>query len=68
MNFIKFLLGSGCSHRFSWPRTEESGRYYQICADCGAAYEYDWKTMKRIGPWLTDKNPAAALHGPQGSW
>jgi hypothetical protein len=26
---------------------DDNGRYYQICLGCGAAYEYDWKEMRR---------------------
>jgi hypothetical protein len=47
MNLLKQLLNRGCTHRFSWPRISESGNHYQICLSCGAAYEYDWKAMKR---------------------
>jgi hypothetical protein len=47
MKFLRFLLGRGCSHRFSWPRADANGHYYQVCPDCGTAYEYDWKLMRR---------------------
>jgi hypothetical protein len=49
MNFLKRLLGKGCSHRFSWPRIDTAGRHYQICLLCGTAYEYeyDWGLMRR---------------------
>jgi hypothetical protein len=47
LNFLKQLLGRGCTHRFSWPRSGEDGRYYQICLACGTAYEYDWSLMRR---------------------
>jgi hypothetical protein len=47
MNFLKQLFGRGCQHRFSWPRLDSGGHYYQICPDCGTAYEYDWKLMRR---------------------
>jgi hypothetical protein len=36
-----------CSHEFSWPRRDSSGRYYQVCLLCAAEYNYDWKTMRR---------------------
>ncbi len=36
-----------CSHEFSWPRRDSSGRYYQVCMLCAAEYNYDWKTMRR---------------------
>ena len=28
-------------------RTDSDGRHYQICVDCGTAYQYDWKKMRR---------------------
>jgi len=47
MNFLKQLLGKGCTHQFSWPRIGDDGRHYQICLACGTAYEYDWRKMRR---------------------
>jgi hypothetical protein len=47
MKFLKQLFGQGCLHRFSWPRVDTSGHHYQICSNCGTAYEYDWTLMKR---------------------
>jgi hypothetical protein len=47
VKLLKLLLRQGCTHRFSWPRTDSNGRYYQVCLACGAAYEYDWKMMRR---------------------
>ncbi len=41
------FFGRGCYHRFTWPRLGGNGQHYQICANCGAAYEYDWKGMRR---------------------
>jgi hypothetical protein len=59
MNFLKKLLGRGCSHRFSWPRIDDHGRHYQTCLLCGTAYEYDWSMMRRTG-----RLPAAEVqHG-----
>lgn len=40
------LLGR-CSHEFSWPRRSANGEYYQVCLLCAAAFQYDWKTMRR---------------------
>lgn len=40
------MLGR-CSHEFSWPRRTAGGDYYQVCLLCAAAYQYDWKTMRR---------------------
>lgn len=64
MNFIKLLFGKGCAHRFSWPRVDDKGRHYQVCLDCGIAYEYDWKTMRRTDHLWANQN-IADLHGPQ---
>jgi hypothetical protein len=47
MNFFKRLFGRGCQHRFSWPGIDSSSHCYQICPDCGTAYEYDWTLMRR---------------------
>jgi hypothetical protein len=55
MTFLKLLFGKGCSHRFSWPRIDANGHYYQICPDCGTAYEYDWTLMRR-----TERLPVTA--------
>jgi len=52
VKFLKLLLRQGCTHRFSWPRTDDSGRDYQICLTCGTAYEYDWTMMRRTGRLL----------------
>ena len=41
------LMLGRCSHEFSWPRRAENGEYYQICTLCAAAFEYDWRTMRR---------------------
>ena len=52
MSLLERLLGRGCPHKFSWPRRDHNGRHYQICLSCGAAYEYDWKMMRQMGPLL----------------
>jgi CheY-like chemotaxis protein len=52
MNFLERFVGRGCWHRFSWPRNNDNGGHYQICLTCGAAYQYDWKVMRRTGPLL----------------
>jgi hypothetical protein len=44
------LMLGRCSHEFSWPRRAENGEYYQVCMLCAAAYQYDWKTMRRGNP------------------
>jgi hypothetical protein len=56
--FLKRLLQRCCVHRFSWPHTGVHGQDYQVCLICGAAYEYDWTTMRRTGRLVT---PADAL-------
>ncbi len=43
------LLEMCCSHQFSWPHTGARGQDYQVCVVCGAAYLYDWTTMRRTG-------------------
>lgn len=53
VKFFKLLLRQGCTHRFSWPRIDDSGRHYQICLGCGTAYEYDWSGMHRTDRLLT---------------
>jgi len=45
--WLSRLLESFCQHRFSWPHTGVRGQDYQVCLICGAAYEYDWTTMRR---------------------
>jgi len=54
MNLLKLLMGRGCAHRFSWPRIDDAGNHYQVCPDCGAAYRYDWKTMRRTEHLLAE--------------
>jgi len=53
MNLLKWLLGQGCEHRFTWPRSDDTGNHYQICLLCGTAYEYDWTMMRRTERPLT---------------
>jgi len=60
MKFLERLLHQGCSHRFTWPRVDSYGRHYQICLDCGAAYEYDWNGMRQTGPLQPLPSVAAA--------
>jgi hypothetical protein len=59
MNLLKRLFRRGCLHRFSWPRRDAGGHYYQICPDCGTAYEYDWTLMRRTERLLV----TAVRHG-----
>lgn len=53
MKFLSHLFGTGCTHRFSWPRIDDDGHHYQICLACGTAYEYDWRKMRQTGRLLT---------------
>lgn len=72
MNLLKQLLHRGCTHRFSWPRIDQNGDHYQICLSCGAAYEYDWKEMRRSTKLLAqnvqhaEMLQSAYLHNPDG--
>jgi hypothetical protein len=52
MSFLKRVFGRGCSHRLTWPRLGNNGQHYQICLDCGVAYEYDWQGMRLTGRLL----------------
>ena len=39
----------GCKHQFGFPITRRSGgTTYQVCVLCGAEFEYDWKTLRRV--------------------
>jgi hypothetical protein len=51
--FIKKLIENLCPHRFSWPHSGARGQDYQVCLICGAAYEYDWVSMRRTGRVIT---------------
>jgi hypothetical protein len=37
-----------CRHEFSWPMRAANAHYYQTCLHCGARYQYDWKSMRRV--------------------
>jgi len=49
LQFLNRLLARFCTHRFSWPHTGAHGQDYQVCLNCGVAYEYDVTTMTRTG-------------------
>ncbi len=68
MNFLKQLLHRGCTHRFSWPRVDENGRHYQTCLSCGAAYEYDWRKMKRMRKLLATTFTPSSSYLQHGHW
>ena len=55
--FLTRLLQSCCRHNFSWPHIGTHGHDYQVCVLCGAAYEYDWTTMKRTRRIAVADNP-----------
>jgi hypothetical protein len=61
LKFLKRLFGGGCTHKFSWPRSGDDGRYYQRCSRCGAAYEYDWTLMRRTNHVLANHLLAAGF-------
>ena len=68
MKFLERLLR--CPHRFTWPRMDAFGRYYQICLDCGTEYEYDWNLMrqtKRLEP-LPSVAAAANTSDNSATW
>jgi hypothetical protein len=50
---LKKLILRLCPHRFSWPHSGLHGQDYQVCLICGAAFEYDWTTMRRTRPLVT---------------
>lgn len=62
MKFLERLLAQTCSHRFTWPRVDAVGRHYQICLDCGTAYEYDWNDMRQTGKLHSLPSVAAAAN------
>ena len=51
MKLLRRLLGR-CSHRFSWPRSGDDGRYYQVCLT------YDWEEMRQTGLVRLERGPA----------
>ena len=55
--FLKRILESLCPHQFSWPHSGVHGQDYQVCVLCGAAYAYDWTTMRRTGPMTLPTDP-----------
>lgn len=69
MKLLQRLLQQTCSHRFGWPRVDAFGRHYQICLDCGTAYEYDWDGMRQTGrlkPLSTIAAGTDMANGPAG--
>jgi hypothetical protein len=70
MNFLKWFLGRGCSHQFTWPRIDANGRHYQICPLCGTAYEYDWRMMRRTDRLLVTngQHPLALARNPSRNY
>jgi len=60
------LMLGRCSHEFSWPRRAANGEYYQVCLLCAAAYQYDWKTMRRGGRVETPVPETAAVRRRSG--
>jgi len=69
--WLSRLLESFCQHRFSWPHTGVHGQDYQVCLICGAAYEYDWTTMRRTRRLATANTGYESASGKQpaaNSW
>jgi len=58
------LLSPKCTHEFGWPRKAADGEYYQVCVNCGAEYQYDWPSMRRLGkrPKATQQSMAAPVN------
>jgi hypothetical protein len=44
---LKQILQWLCPHRFSWPHSGIHGQDYQVCLNCGTAFEYDVTKMRR---------------------
>lgn len=61
MKLLKLILRQTCTHRFSWPRIDNTGSHYQVCLGCGIAYEYNWNDMKRTNRILSEKVPGSDL-------
>src|SRR6266568_3146098 len=70
------LMLGRCSHEFAWPRRAANGEYYQVCLLCAAAYQYEWKTMRRgsrvknLSSWFEGviqniSQSGMLFHGPQ---
>lgn len=69
MKFLEKLLRQTCSHRFGWPRIDAVGRHYQVCLDCGTAYEYNWDDMCQTGrPYPLPSVAAAANESAKPGW
>ena len=68
MKFLQQLLAKSCSHRFTWPRADVYGCHYQICLDCGAAYEYDWQVMRQTGRLKPLASVAADANAKTPGW
>jgi hypothetical protein len=67
MRLLERLLQQACSHRFTWPRSDAFGRYYQTCLNCGTEYEYDWNGMRQTGRLQPLPSVAADANGPDKS-
>jgi hypothetical protein len=58
-SFLTRIFQLLCRHEFSWPHTGAHGSDYQVCLNCGAAYEFDCASMTRTGRLavLDEKQP-----------
>ncbi|HEX3353115.1 MAG TPA: hypothetical protein VHS34_09860 [Terriglobales bacterium] len=61
-------MPSFCSHEFLWPQRSADGGYSQTCRLCGAEYQYDWNTMRRLEKRdESEKVPRGVLQAPSAS-
>jgi hypothetical protein len=52
-----------CRHQFTWPRSDDMGKNYQVCVHCGAMYSYDWSTMRRVARLTGDETESGVRRG-----
>lgn len=63
-----FDIVFGCNHRFAFPiRLRGTDTPYQVCIQCGAEYEYDWKRMRRLGLRKQKRKAYPALQQPKAA-
>ncbi len=58
------LLEMFCRHEFSWPHTGAQGQDYQVCLNCGTAYEFDCATMRRTRRLAVPPDPRSVSLRP----
>jgi hypothetical protein len=65
INALLRIALCGCSHRkTTFPLTSGRGlgRTYVVCLDCGAEFDYDWKTMRVGARVRAQRNAAVTAH------